>query len=251
MDLNFLTSCKEDLQSNYNKNSSDPNRWIMFNSDRFSSYKGTQQAVQLYVEVDDVTLTISSVGYATLFYSDRALMVPEGLVAMTYTVSGGKLAESKKYESGSKIPKGEAVVLKGAAGDYMFNVTSTAEPNDANNMLKGTDEAKYTEGGIYYYALQAKSKDGKHGPGMYWMNSTGSAFENGAHKAYMALQEKFAEAQGLAKEFYLFDDATTGISGIDATETNDHTEMYNLNGQRVGRGYRGVVIKNGKKSLVK
>ena len=238
------------IQSNYNMNSSDPDRWIMFNSDRFSSYKGTQQAVQLYVELDDVTQTISSVGYATLFYSDRALMVPEGVVAMTYTVSGGKLAENKKYESGSKIPKGEAVVLKGAAGEYTFTATTTEAEKDADNQLKGSDEAEETTGGNYYYALQAKSKDGKHGPGMYWMNSTGAAFENGAHKAYMALQEKFAEAQGLAKEFYLFDDATTGINVIDS-EINGHKEMFNLYGQRVGRGYRGVVIKNGKKSLVK
>ena len=201
---------------------------------------------------EDVTLTITAAGYATLYYSDRALKVPDGVTAKTYKVVGGKLAESKKYVAGSKIPAGEAVVLKGAAGEYTFLVTSTTEPKDADNMLNGSDEAALTEGGNYYYALQAKSKDGKHGPGFYWMNSTGAAFENGAHKAYLALDEKFAEAQsvGGAKEFYLFDEATTGISGIDAASA-DRTEMYNLNGQRVDRGYKGVVIKNGKKIVIK
>ena len=242
-------------------NTNESGRYIRYNSSqpRFACYKstenypyGTQNAVQLYVESDleDVTLTISAAGYATLYYSDRALKVPEGVTAKTYKVVDGKLAESKTYASGSKIPKGEAVVLKGAPREYTFKVTSTAEPKDADNQLKGSDEAALTEGGSYYYALQAKSKDGKHGPGMYWMNSTGDPFENGAHKAYMALDEKFAEAQGMAKEFYLFDEATTGISGIDAASA-DRTEMYNLNGQRVDRGYKGVVIKNGKKILVK
>lgn len=247
------------IQTNYNKESVDdnhPDRYIRYNSSqpRFACYTGTQQPVQLYVESDleDVTLTISAVGYATLYYSDRALKVPDGVTAKTYKVVDGKLAESKTYASGSKIPKGEAVVLKGTAGDYTFKVTSTAEPKDADNQLKGSDEAEWTTGGRYYYALQAKSKDGKHGPGMYWMNSTGARFWNGAHKAYMALDEKFAEAQavGGAKEFYLFDEATTGISGIDAA-SGDRTETYNLNGQRVNRGYKGVVIKNGKKIVIK
>ena len=242
-------------------NTNEAGRYIRYNSSqpRFACYKstenypyGTQNAVQLYVESDleDVTLTITAAGYATLYYSDRALKVPEDVTAKTYKVVDGKLAESKTYASGSKIPKGEAVVLKGAPGEYTFKVTSTAEPKDADNQLKGSDEAEETTGGNYYYALQAKSKDGKHGPGMYWMNSTGEAFNNGAHKAYMALGEKFAEAQGMAKEFYLFVEATTGISGIDAASA-DRTEMYNLNGQRVDRGYKGVVIKNGKKILVK
>lgn len=203
------------------------------------------------VSVPTISVTVSGVGYATLYYRNRALKVPNGVTAKTYKVVEGKLTESKTYSAGEVIPKDEAVVLKGAKGEYAFTVTTTEAEKDADNQLKGTDEAEMTTGGKYYYALQASSKDGKHGPGMYWMNSTGAAFENGAHKAYMALQEKFAVAQGLAKEFYLFDDATTGISGIDATETNDHTEMYNLNGQRVGRDFRGVVIKNSKKSLVK
>ncbi|MBP5413604.1 MAG: hypothetical protein J6Y47_10185, partial [Bacteroidales bacterium] len=66
----------------------------------------------------DVNISISIAGYATLYYSDRALKVPEGVTAKTYKVVGGKLAESKTYASGSKIPKGEAVVLKGARGEY-------------------------------------------------------------------------------------------------------------------------------------
>ena len=236
------------IQSNYKTE-----RYIRYNSNqpRFACYKGTQKPVQLYVEVDenDVDLTISSVGYATLYYSDRALKVPAGVTAKTYKVVDGKLTESKAYEASSVIPAGEAVVLKGAAGDYTFFASSTTDTPDADNQLKGTDEAEETTGGTYYYALQAKAKDGSGGPGMYWMNSTGAAFTNGAHKAYMALDEMFAEVQGLAKSFYLFDEAM-GIGSVVA-EGIERGDAYNLNGQRVGSGYKGVVIVNGKKFMKK
>lgn len=236
-------------------------RYINYNSSqpRFACYKssdtnpyGTQQMIQLYVEADEVDVTISQVGYATLYYSDRALKLPAGVTAKTYTVAGGKLAESKTYDAGKVIPAGEAVVLKGAAGDYKFMVTTTSDEPDAGSMLKGTDEAVETEGGNFYYALQAKKKDGTGGPGFYWMNSTGAAFTNGAHKAYMALDKKFADAQevGGAKSFYLFEEAT-GIRSAWTDGEAGSEQRFNLSGQRVGNGYKGIVIVNGKKFMKK
>ena len=236
-------------------------RYINYNSSqpRFACYKssdtnpyGTQQMIQLYVEADEVDVTISQVGYATLYYSDRALKLPAGVTAKTYTVAGGKLAESKTYDAGKVIPAGEAVVLKGAAGDYKFMVTTTSDEPDAGSMLKGTDEAVETEGGNFYYALQAKKKDGTGGPGFYWMNSTGAAFTNGAHKAYMALDKKFADAQevGGAKSFYLFEEAT-GIRSAWTDGEAGSEQRFNLSGQRVGNGYKGIVIVNGKKIVIK
>ena len=236
-------------------------RYINYNSSqpRFATYKstdtnpyGTQKMIQLYMEADEVDVTISQVGYATLYYSDRALKLPAGVTAKTYTVAGGKLVESKTYEAGKVIPAGEAVVLKGAAGDYKFMVTTTSDEPDAGSMLKGTDEAVETEGGNFYYALQAKKKDGTGGPGFYWMNSTGAAFTNGAHKAYMALDKKFADAQevGGAKSFYLFEEAT-GIRSAWTDGEAGREQHYNLSGQRVGNGYKGIVIVNGKKIVIK
>ena len=48
-----------------------------------------------------------------------------------------------------------------------------------------------------------------------------------------------------------FDDKeTTGITNVNAAESNDDT-LYNLAGQKVNAAYKGIVIKNGKKYLVK
>ena len=229
---------------------------LKYNKDNnlFSCYLSGQENVQIFKKktTPDVDVTISAVGYATLYYSDRALKVPDGVTATTYSVADGKLAESKTYAAGKVIPAGEAVVLKGAAGDYKFKVTTTTGEADANSMLKGTDEAKETEGGNYYYALQAKKKDGTGGPGFYWMNSTGAAFTNGAHKAYMALDKKFSDTQavGGAKSFYLFEEAT-GIHSAQADDEAVVGQRFNLSGQRVGSGYKGIVIVNGKKFMKK
>ena len=44
----------------------------------------------------------------------------------------------------------------------------------------------------------------------------------------------------------------TGIDVIDKAQLDiDNEKIYNLNGQRVGTGYRGMIIKNGRKYIVK
>lgn len=46
------------------------------------------------------------------------------------------------------------------------------------------------------------------------------------------------------------DEETTGITNVNAAESNDDT-LYNLAGQKVNAAYKGIVIKNGKKYLMK
>ena len=227
--------------------------WRSYTNTTGSAYRNTQIAF-FKKETDDydVNISISAVGYATLYYSDRALKVPMGVTAKTYKVTEGKLAESKTYAAGKVIPEGEAVVLKGSSGSYTFKASTTTEQKDGDNMLKGSDEEKTTTGGNYYYALRAKAKDGTGGPGFYWMDSTGSAFTNGAHKVYMALEEKFAEdeEEGSAKSFFLFEEAT-GISDVKADGTIIKSQHFNMSGQHAGSNYKGIVSVNGQKFLVK
>ena len=47
-----------------------------------------------------------------------------------------------------------------------------------------------------------------------------------------------------------FGTGTTGIVGVEQSQRIDNN-VYNLNGQRVGNGYKGIMIKNGKKILSK
>lgn len=56
--------------------------------------------------------------------------------------------------------------------------------------------------------------------------------------------------QGASAKLNFDDEETTGITNVNAAESNDNT-LYNLAGQKVNAAYKGIVIKNGKKYLVK
>lgn len=56
--------------------------------------------------------------------------------------------------------------------------------------------------------------------------------------------------EGATAKLNFNDEETTGITNVNAAENNDGT-LYNLAGQKVNATYKGIVIKNGKKYLVK
>lgn len=56
--------------------------------------------------------------------------------------------------------------------------------------------------------------------------------------------------EGASAKLNFDDEETTGITNVNAAESNDGT-LYNLAGQKVNAAYKGIVIKNGKKYLVK
>lgn len=198
----------------------------------YSGYCTTVQAPQ------PVTVTLNKYGYATLYYSDKAFIVPEDVTATTYNES---VEVSTTYEAGDVIPANEAVVLQGTANaEVSFVVTTTTEKRDENNALKGLDEAGTTVGDGKFYMLSAKN--GK--VGFYYGADEGAAFETTAHKAYLVIPAS------KAKEAYYLNDEVTGIQKIDNTLFSTD-KIYNLNGQRVDKNYKGVVIVNGKKMINK
>lgn len=218
------------------------------NGGRFRYYgpKSNATAVQLYklTTIEPVTVKLNKYGYATMYYGNLALTVPEGVTATTYTED---VEESTTYNAGDAIPAGEAVVLKGEANtEYTFELTTTDVDPNPNNALMGLDEAGTTvapaDGDYKFYMLSAKN--GK--VGFYYGTGcpNGEAFQTAAHKAYLAV----SVAAG-AKECYIFGE-TTGINNIQNAEFAEGS-VYNLNGQRVDKSYKGVVIVNGKKLIKK
>ena len=188
-----------------------------------------------------VPVTISASEYSTLYWSNRAFTVPEGVTAYTYTVSGGKLTRT---DVGKTIPADEAVVLNGKEGTYYFYVTTATGTKASANDLYGTDaESAITNDDNYYFYEVSYDKNGEN-VGFYWANETGSAFTNGAHKAYL----KVLKTNANGAKGWSFDGETTGIDTVQSTiRTPQFAKIYNLNGQRVSESYRGVVIVNGKK----
>lgn len=195
-------------------------------------------------ESHDVKVNIGATGYATLYYSDRALVVPENVYAYTYKVTNGKLDESYLYTAGETIPAATGVVLKAAPGEYTFAASQEAGEVDTDNLLKGSDEATQTTGGAVYYKLSLNKAGDANSVGFYYGAADGAAFTNGAHKAYLALPA----ASGV-RAFLFNGNTTTGIQNV--TSNNAATQVYDLQGRRVQSAQKGLYIINGKKVLVK
>ncbi len=227
----------DDKYVKYNPNNGDP---------IFSAYKSGQSAVQIYKKISDVSVTVSSVGYATLHYGDRALTVPAGMEAYTYLVNAqNKLEESWRYEEGDVIPAGQAVVLKADAGTYNFELATTAGYADAESQLKGLDEDGTTKGtGKFYHLTLVDKDDVSKGAGFFWGEEGGAAFPIAAHKAYLVVPT--AGVRG-----YMFngevDDDLTAIES--AVVKSAQGPIYDLQGRRVEKMTRGIYLVDGKKVM--
>ncbi len=82
----------------------------------------------------------------------------------------------------------------------------------------------------FYYAMEGASVD--------------------AGRAYYKLPMTSAAANAPARlKVNLGGEDTTGLIGIESDDQSTDTPVYNLNGQRVGNSYRGIVIKNGQKTV--
>lgn len=200
--------------------------------------------IEVTYEIDPVVLTISAARHATLYYSNKTFTIPQGVVARTYKIEDNMLKLSKKYVSGDVLPKDMAVVLEADEGRYTFWMTEKQGEKDEKNVLKGTDDNSQTTGGTIYYGFS----NGKKGVGFYWRQADGGAFENDAHKAYIAYTPS-STAQ--AKSYLVFDTATgVHLTAFQESQMEDEP-TYNLAGQRVGKDYKGIVIIRGKKYLRK
>lgn len=202
------------------------------------------------VEETGYNLVVSPAGYATYFNSTEAFTMPAG--ATGYVWFEGKIELA--YNPAADVPANEPLVIKAAAGNYPLWFTSSTKvtwKSDGMNALEGTDVATdITDDDTYYfYGLSLNASSDPASVGFYWMNPTGAAFTNGAHKAYLKL-DKSTPAGSQAVNGFPFNGTTTGIEQIEAG-ADAKNAIYDLSGRRVNKAAKGIYILNGKKVLVK
>ena len=219
---------------------------------------------------EPIEQTIGVTGYSTMYYSDKILIVPEGVEATTWYVEDGELKKGRTYKAGQKIPAGEAVVLfdnSNVSSVYEFAVASScSDTPDARNMLHGFDTEGTTTGdagaSYKFYKFSFKGRDATGAPtniGFYYGATDGAAFTSAAHKAYLAVPES-AMSAGI-KAAFLFpqagDDNATGINSMHNEECimhNSPSGVYDLQGRKVidnGQLKPGIYIVNGKKIVIR
>lgn len=202
------------------------------------------------VEETGYNLAVSDAGYATYFNSAKAFTMPASMSG--YVWDEGNIVDV--YAPAQVVPANEPLVVKAPAGNYaLWFTTSTAATYKSYGMnaLEGTDvETPITDDDAYYfYGLSLNASHDPASVGFYWMNATGTAFTNGAHKAYLKL-DKSTPAGSQAVNGFPFNGTTTGIEQIEAGADAKNT-IYDLSGRRVNKAAKGIYILNGKKVLVK
>ncbi|MCF2634613.1 hypothetical protein I6E40_04395 [Prevotellamassilia timonensis] len=202
------------------------------------------------VEETGYNLAVSDAGYATYFNSAKAFTMPAG--ATGYVWNAGNIADV--YAPAQVVPANEPLVIKAPAGNNALLFTSSTEDSYKDldkNELEGTDvETPITDDDAYYfYGLSLNANSELASVGFYWMNPTGAAFTNGAHKAYLKLA-KSTHAGSQAVNGFPFNGTTTGIEQIEAG-ADAKNAIYDLSGRRVNKAAKGIYILNGKKVLVK
>lgn len=183
------------------------------------------------------------------FYASNNRLLPEGVTAYAVKSNNDGRAQLVKVAEGGQVIPGDQGYLLSTANEKGFCLTPSdgeAVTAPAENLLTGSDKAKTFEGeGCKYYILGKSGSDF----GFYWQKGTdGTRVNNAAHKAFL----RVPASSGAKFLSFTFGEETTGINGITASDAEqDGTALYNLAGQRVAKGYKGLVIKNGKKYLVK
>ena len=76
-------------------------------------------------------------------------------------------------------------------------------------------------------------------------------FENATVAEYDKTKTAYYLGWQNAATFEIVEAPTTGISNIESANVAKDGKSFNLAGQQVGKNYKGVVIKNGKKMVIK
>ena len=149
----------------------------------------------------------------------------------------------KKIEEGV-VPAGKAVLLKGTPGKSYELTIGEGDEAKFDTDLKVSDgtatSSEKTAVSVYGLAT-VNGQDG------FYKASKGKTIP--AKCAYLEV----ANSASPAKCFSLGDHSgsTTGITSVKNEAAGNNAPMYNLAGQLVDKGYKGIVIKNGKKIVLK
>ena len=199
---------------------------------------------------DSYQLTISSVGYATLFLDYNA-QIPEGVEAYVATeVVDGRL-KMKKVEG--VLPANTGVIAKADAGTYTFVDSDETPATIEKNLFKGSvaNEEITAKTGFTYYVLSAPNGN----VGMYRAKIADGKFLNNANRAYLSVQigdlgvfdeEVDSETEQLSRRLVFDFGDETGIDEVKTENGELKTAIFDLSGRRVQKAQKGIYIQNGK-----
>jgi hypothetical protein len=199
---------------------------------------------------NEFNLSVSSVGYATLFLDFNA-EIPANVQAYT----GVKVVDNslKMERIEGVLPANTGVIIKADEGTYTFAESDETPAVIEKNLLKGTVEKTEitAEANTSYYVLSAPDVV----VGMYLAKLTENKFWNNANKAYLPIsygdlgiydEEVDTGTEQLSRKFVFDFGDETGIDELKGENGREKSAVYDLSGRRVQKAQKGIFIQNGK-----
>lgn len=187
------------------------------------------------------SVTIGAKGWATTITSNALDFsgVTE-FKAYTATLAGTSVTLTPVDD----VPVGTGLVLKGDEGTYY--VPTIASSGTGQGSLRGSDGTYYVNDS--YRKCYGLTVDGSGNAKFAKINNGQTITDK--KKAFLEV-----EPSTPANEFtVVFDESgseATGIQTLNAERNTLYGETYNLAGQKVNKSYKGLVINNGKKVVMK
>ena len=195
----------------------------------------------------EYSLTVSSVGYATL-YLDFNAEIPEGVEAYVAKEVVDSRLKMERVEG--VLPANTGVIIMAEEGTYAFVESNETPAVIEKNLLKGTVEKTEitAEANTSYYVLSAP--DGV--VAMYLAKLTENKFWNNANRAYLPINYGdlgiYDDEVDSSSRKFVFDFG--GETGIAETENGkvkaENSAVFDLSGRRVQKGQKGIFIRDGK-----
>lgn len=203
---------------------------------------------------EGVEVQISKAGVGTFCPVYGNVSIPEGV--KVHIIQDGSIKEGTKdgtecyyvrteeVDASSIIGYAEGVIVEGTANStVLFPYSDEPYTELPDNCLIGatTDVTAYGP----QYAFTAKLEDGVYIPVLRHVKA-GTVIPQG--KAYYVPKTGSAVAEYVN---IIIGDEATAIMTVQSDNAEMNNVTYSISGQKVGADYKGIVIRNGKKTLVK
>ena len=196
---------------------------------------------------ENYALTTADADFYTL-YLDYDATIPAGVEVYSSVLSEDKTVMTVNKVEGTVLPANTAVLLKSpaGAGEFTFEHATEAAATVETALLGVTETTPYAEltpeGKTL---LTLGTKDGV----VAFRKPYAADGSLAANRAYLLLDNTTGEAKSI--RVVIGGDDTTGISEVNAAKAEAEAPIYNMAGQRVAAGTKGLLIKNGKKYINK
>lgn len=223
---------------------------------------GEYQAVNKESRFDIAASRGSNVSYDRTFTKDQPCTI-----CLPFALTADELANVGKAYTLSSVNASKAtftpvtaidaykpyLLIPSASGKLLEEITA------AKNIANAPTDAKTSVSGSYSFVgtLQAKESVKQEGMEIYGFSAKDGKFVHAgdkasidAFRAYIAVPTP-ALSTAASRSIDIDFGGTTGINEIQNAQSSSTAATYDFAGKRVGKNYKGVVIRNGKKMIQK